>query len=115
MPTIRIGDYRHRVVFQNPGPPIPDAGGGYTHSWTDLVPASWDVAVDPTAAHDSEHAAAGGSAVATTPTLTIRGRMHLGVSTATRMIFEGRIYAITGARAADAHRSHMELSAVERV
>ena len=37
------GEYRHSVLFQNPGPPVPDGDGGFTQSWIDLVPPTWRV------------------------------------------------------------------------
>ena len=41
---------RHRVLFQNPGPAVPDGDGGYTQSWIDLVPPTWQVSIEPATA-----------------------------------------------------------------
>jgi len=110
-----IGTYRENVIFQDPGAPIPDGVGGWSTEWADLTPAAWRVQIEPSPANDQERQAAGGTVIATTPTVVVRGRMHKGVSTSTRMLWESRTYAITGVRASDAHRQYMELTAVERV
>jgi SPP1 family predicted phage head-tail adaptor len=108
-----IGDYRHLVTFQDPGDPVPDGVGGYTQTWADLTPPTWRVQVAPAAAHDLERISAGGS-VTTTATHVVRGRYHPGVSTKTRMLFNGKTYSITGARTEDERGVLMELTAVEQ-
>jgi head-tail adaptor len=109
-----IGDQRHRVVFQNPADPVPDGRGGYSQTWTDADPPTWYVSVTPAAAHDLEYVA-GGASVITSASHIIRGRYHPNVSTKTRMVFNGRTFAITGTRNVDERSVFMELTAVEMV
>jgi len=108
-----IGDYTHLVTFQDPGPAVPDGVGGYTQTWADLAPATWKVQIAPAAAADLERVAAG--TVLTQPTSIIRGHYHPGVSTHTRMLYNGKTYAITGTRYVDERPPKMELAAVELV
>lgn len=108
-----IGDQRHLVTFQDPGPPIPDGAGGYTQSWSDLSPATWYVAIAPASAADLERVAAG--TVITQASHVIHGRYHPGVSTKSRMLFSGRTFAITGTRNVGERSIQMELTAIEQV
>ena len=108
-----IGEFRHRVVFQDPGPPVPDGKGGYSEEWTDLSPPTWFVQVQPASANDLERLTAGN--VVTMASHVVRGRYHAGVSTKTRMLFDGRTFAITGTRTPDERKILMELTAVEMV
>jgi head-tail adaptor len=106
-----IGETRHLVTFQDPGPPVSDGDGGATFTWTDLAPATWYVSVDPAAVTDQERLAA--DSVITKDVVLVRGAYHPGVSTATRMLFNGRTYAVAGVRNADARGIAMEVLAVE--
>ncbi len=110
---MRAGDLRHRVLFQNPGPPVPDGDGGYTQTWTDLVPATWHVSIEPATAADLERIAAG--TVLSTASHIVKGRHHPGVTTQTRMVFSGRTFSITGVANVEERGITMELVAVEVV
>jgi SPP1 family predicted phage head-tail adaptor len=90
---MQVGEYRHRVVFQNPVS-VPDGVGGFLQSWTDLAPASWMVAIEPATAADLERIAAG--TTLSTASHVVTGRFHPGVTTQTRMIFNGQFFSITG-------------------
>jgi len=105
-----IGDFKHLVTFQE-RTTAPDGAGGYTETWQDLSPATWKVQIAPAAAADLERVAAG--TVLTQATSIIRGRYHPGVSTQTRMLYNGKTYAITGAVFVDRRPPEMELAAVE--
>ena len=108
-----IGDHRHRVLFQNPGPPVPDGDGNFTQSWTDLTPATWFVSIAPATAQDLERVASG--TVLSTASHIVTGRFHPYVTTQTRMVFGGRTFSITG-KATSAERAiDMTLVAVEVV
>ena len=109
-----IGDFRHLVTFQDPGEPMPDGVGGYTQTWAPLQPPTWYVQIASPSAHDLERISGGGS-VTTTATHMVRGRYHPGVSTKTRMLFNGKTYSITGTSTADERGIFMELTAVEQV
>ena len=109
-----IGDFRHVVTFQDPSAAVPDGAGGYTQTWADLQPAQWFVQVQQAPIGDLERTAAGGSVI-TTASHVVRGRYHPGVSTKTRMLFNGKTYSITGTRTPDERGILMELAAVEQV
>jgi head-tail adaptor len=89
-----LGDYVHRVTFQNPGTPAPDGDGGYTETWTDLVPAEWKVSIVPATTQDLERSAAG--TVISSASHLVAGYFHPGVTTKTRMLFGAHVFAITG-------------------
>lgn len=108
-----IGDFRHLVLFQNPGAPASDGDGGFTHTWADLTPATWHVSIEPATTRDLERVAAG--TVLSTASHIVKGRFHPGVTTATRMIFGGRTFSITGKANLEERSIHMELIAVEIV
>ena len=59
-----IGDFRHTVFFQKPGPAVPDGDGGYTQSWIDLVPPAWRVSIEPATSADLERVTVGHGDVA---------------------------------------------------
>jgi len=109
-----IGDYRHLVTFEDPGPAVPDGAGGYTQTWQGLTPPTWKVSITPATAADLERISGGGSVV-TTATALVRGHYHPGVSTKTRMLFNGKTYSVTGTRSVDERGIRMELAAVEQV
>jgi hypothetical protein len=104
------GDRRLLVTFQNPGPPVPDGDGGYTQSWADLDPATWYVSLTPATAASLERTAIG--TVVAMASHIVRGDVHPDVTTATRMLLDGRTYSITGKVVQD---HEMELGAVEVV
>jgi SPP1 family predicted phage head-tail adaptor len=105
-----IGDYRHRVVFQNPTR-VADSDGGYTQTWADLTPGTWFAAITPASPNDLERFTVG--TVITQLAHIVRGRYLAGVTTATRMVFDGRTFAIAGTRNVDERKVTMELLAVE--
>ena len=110
---MRAGTLRHVVTFQNPGAAVPDGDGGWTQAWTDLTPAEWRVSIAPATARDLERVAAG--TVLSTASHLIRGRYHSGITTQTRMIFDGRTFSITGVQNIDELGVEMALTAVEVV
>jgi SPP1 family predicted phage head-tail adaptor len=111
LPEVEIGSYRHRVVFQNPGTPVPDGDGGFTQAWTDL--ADWYVSIRPATTRDLERIAAG--TVIATATHIISGRYLDGVTTKTRMTFAGRTFEVTGVANPEERNITMDLIAVEVV
>ena len=89
-----IGSYRHVVTLQGPGVLVPDGEGGWTEGWADLDPAKWDVSIVRATAADLERVGAG--TILTTATHVIEGRYRPDITLATRLVFEGREFAITG-------------------
>jgi head-tail adaptor len=108
-----IGDYRHHGVFQDPAAPAPDGEGGWIEGWTDLTPPDWPIAVVPATVRDIERVAAG--TVITSATHVITGRWRPDVSTATRILFEGRVFHITGIQNVDERDITMQLIAEEQL
>lgn len=91
---ISVGARPHRVTLQSPGPDIPDGDGGSTHTWIDLVPPGWSCEIKPATAVDLERVAAG--TVLSTNTYIVKGPYHPQLKTASRLLFNGRIFNCTG-------------------
>jgi SPP1 family predicted phage head-tail adaptor len=98
-----IGTHRHQVIIQRPGTPAADGDGGYTSTWTDLG-LPWHVSILPATARDLERIAAG--TVISTATHIITGRYRAEVTVATRLLFAGRLFQITGV--SDPEERHIE-------
>jgi len=107
------GDYRHLVTFQNPAPPVSDGDGSYTQNWDDLDPPTWYVSLTPATAASLERTALG--TVTSMASHIVRGDVHPGVTTQTRMLFDGRTFSITGKVNSVERAGEMELGAVEVV
>jgi SPP1 family predicted phage head-tail adaptor len=89
-----VGQFRHLGLFQKPGAAVPDGEGGYTEGWTDLEPPQWAVDIAPASVRDLERLSS--STVAATATHVITGRYRPDVDVSTRMLFEGRVFQVTG-------------------
>ena len=104
-----IGQLRHLATFEAPGDPIPDGEGGYTQDWTPLDPPTWHVRIRPATARDAEKVTAG--TVITHVSHIVHGRFHPGVTTRTRMLFNGHTYQVTSVVNLEARNREMELVA----
>jgi len=109
IPENSIGQARHLVTFEAPGPPVPDGEGGFTQTWTPLVPPTWYVRVRPATAKDAERVTAG--TVITHLSQIVHGRYHPGVTTQTRMYHKGHTYQITSVVNLEDRDREMELVA----
>jgi SPP1 family predicted phage head-tail adaptor len=107
-PKTAVGSRPHRVTLQNPGPAVPDGDGGFTQSWTDLVPPAVSAQIAPATARDLERVAAG--TVLSTATHLVTMPYHAGVTTKTRILFNGRSFSVTGV--ADPEERHVETIAI---
>jgi SPP1 family predicted phage head-tail adaptor len=87
-----IGAYRHRVTLEQPGDPVPDGEGGYTETFAPLDPPAWDCSIQAATVRDLERQIAG--TIQATATHLVRGRYHPGITTETRLLFEGRQLAV---------------------
>lgn len=105
--------YPTLVVFQDPSPALPDGAGGYTQTWTDIPPGTWKVSVRPAAAADLERVGAG--TVTTQGAALVRGHYHAGVTTKSRMLYNGKTWSITGVGYVNTLPPAMELTVVEQV
>jgi head-tail adaptor len=82
------------VTLQNPGPAVPDGDGGFTQSWTDLTPAAVSAKIAPATAADLERLVSG--TVLATATHIVTMPYHPGVVIASRVLFNGRQFSVTG-------------------
>jgi head-tail adaptor len=87
-----IGEDRHLVALANPGEPVPDGDGGFTESYAPLDPPTWYCTIEPATAAGLERMTAG--AVISLATHAISGRYHPGITTETRLTFEGRVFEV---------------------
>ncbi len=78
-----VGDRRHVLIPENPGPPVTDSDGGFTQPWALCDPPTWHVAISPASARDLERVAVG--TVLSTASHIVRGRYHPGITTKTRL------------------------------
>jgi head-tail adaptor len=108
-----IGSYRHLVTVQDPTGTIPDGEGGFTEGWIDLTPATWYMSIAPATVRDLERVASG--TVITTATHIITGRYRADVSTGTRVLFDNRIFHLTGIRNIDERNITLECTADEQI
>jgi len=109
VPANSIGQARHVVTFDDPGPPIEDGEGGYTQVPVPLTPPTWKVRIRPATARDAEKVTAG--TVITHVSHIVHGRFHPGVSTRSRMHFKGHTYQVTSVINLDERDREMELVA----
>lgn len=107
-PKTAVADRPHRVTLQNPGPAVPDGDGGFTQSWTDLVPAAVFARIQTATARDLERRAAG--TVISTASHIVTLPYHPQVTTKTRVLFNGRTFNVLGV--ADAEEGDVETVAI---
>lgn len=112
-PRASVADRPHRVSLQNPGPSIPDGDGGSAQTWTDLVPPAWQAQIAPATARDLERVTAG--TVLTTATHVVTGPYRPDVTTATRVLFNGRQFSVVGVSNPEERNVELVLVCVEIV
>lgn len=93
-PRVGVASRPHRVTLQNPGPTAPDSEGGSTNTWIDLVPAAVSASIRPATQADLERVTAG--TVMSTASHVVTMPYHAGVTTQTRIIFNGRTFYVKG-------------------
>jgi SPP1 family predicted phage head-tail adaptor len=101
------------VTLQAPGLPVPDGDGGVIQGWDDLDPATVKAAIAPASARDLENIAAGTVITQATHVITIP--YHPQVTTATRVVFRGRTFSLTGVVNLDERNVQMKCIGVEVV
>jgi head-tail adaptor len=94
-----IGAYRHRLAVENPGTTVPDGDGGYTAAYAPADPPYVDASITAATARDLERVTAG--TVLATATHLIRTRFHPGITTDTRLLFEGRRFEVQSVQNVD--------------
>jgi head-tail adaptor len=98
-PRLGSGMHAQLVTLDQPGDPVPDGLGGYTEGYTPLVPATWYCASQAATARDLERQIAG--TVQATATHLVRGAYHPGITTETRLQFEGRTFEVQSVQNVD--------------
>jgi SPP1 family predicted phage head-tail adaptor len=91
-PRTSVANRPHRVILQNPGPPVRDSEGGFTETWTDLVPPTLTVEIKGATAVDLERLAAG--TVIAQASHIVTGPYHPQVTTKSRLLFNGRVFNV---------------------
>jgi SPP1 family predicted phage head-tail adaptor len=86
------GAYRHKVAVDNPGESVPDGDGGFTTGWAPADPPIVEASIEAASVRALERETAG--TVAATATHLIRTRYHKGITTLSRLTFEGRIFEV---------------------
>lgn len=89
---MNIGQLRHKVTLEGPGPSVPDGDGGFTTVWTVLARVWADIR--PATPRDLERRVA--STVQATASHIVVIRWLPGVTTATRIKFGTRTFEVTG-------------------
>jgi SPP1 family predicted phage head-tail adaptor len=112
-PKTTVSDRPHKVTLQSPGPAVSDGDGGFTQSWTDLVPPSWTCEIKPATERDLERVAAG--TVITTNTYIVKGPYRPDVTTKARLLFNGREFSITSVANPEERNVELILVGVEVV
>ena len=88
-----IGQRLHRARFENTGAPVPDGKGGYAAGAPEVI-AELFVDIQPARGSDQERFAPG--------TVTAHGAYLVsapyvaGLTTATRMVYNGRVFSVMG-------------------
>jgi SPP1 family predicted phage head-tail adaptor len=102
------------VQFQTPGAAVPDGDGGYTQGWADLDPATMFVAITAATQAAIERRTPAGASIATATHL-ITGPFHPGVTTKTRILFDGREFHVNAVTDVDEAGVEMILTCTELV
>lgn len=111
--SIGIGNLRHQVTLENPGPRVPDAEGGYTEAWTPLTPSPVWASIQPATARDLERRVA--STMQSTATHIVTMRFHPQVTTKTRLTFGNRVFFVSGVQNTDERNVELVLACQEIV
>jgi len=108
---LSIAERGHKVVLENPGASVPDGNGGFTEGW-DLVATLWG-RVSPASAAELRQVVAG-TVTALLPYLVVVPFVP-GVTTQTRVTYQGRFFAVQAVRNVDEKNIRLEIICEERV
>ena len=111
--SIARGRKRHLVSLSNPGTPMPDGEGGSTSAPVPLDPPTMYAEIKPATARDLERNTAG--TVMATASHLITMDYHPGVTTQTRIAFNGRTLLVTGVANPEERNVELILTAEEVV
>lgn len=110
-PLDDLGDYRHLVTLEAPGAAAPDGAGGYTEAWLPLTPPTMFAAIDVATAGDQERL--GSATVLSQASHVVRMRYHAGITTKTRLTYQGRAFSVTAIRDPEERKRRLVLLCAE--
>ncbi len=87
------GQRVHLMTVQGPGAAVPDGDGGYVQTWADLDPPQVKGSITTATARDLESLA--GGTVITQAAYVITLPYHAQITTASRVLFRGRVLSLT--------------------
>ncbi len=88
------GELRHSITLENPSTPVADSDGGFTQTWTALVPSPVPASIAPATARDLERVTSG--TVLSTASHIVTMRYHPSLTTQTRITFGARRFNVVG-------------------
>lgn len=107
------GAKRHLVSLANPGTAVPDGDGSFTQVDAPLTPATAWAEIKPATARDLERTTSG--TVLSEASHIVTMDYHPGVSTQTRITFNGRTLNVTGVSNPEEKNVELILTAEEVV
>lgn len=107
--VLGAGELRHKVTLENPTSTA-DGDGGYSTTWAELT-QTW-AQIRPATAREIERVFAGTVSSVATHVVTVR--YVDGVTTATRVVFQSRILAVTGVANSEERNRELVLACQER-
>src|SRR5262245_60207104 len=110
---MNVGALRNRIVLENPGTPTDDNDGGFTQTWTELLPSPVSASIVPASSRELERVGAG--TVISTATHIVTMRHHPDVTTETRITFGERLFHVIGVTNPDERNLQTVALAVEVV
>jgi len=111
-PSTSVSSRQKRIVFQNPGPPVPDGDGGFSQSWIDLPPAAY-AQVSKATQQSLERITSG--AILSTASYVVTAPYRVGVTTKSRIIFDGRVLNVLDVTDEDERHVELKISCAEVV
>jgi head-tail adaptor len=108
-----ISNRPHRIQLQRPSVPIQVGDGTFLQTWADLSPAHVFAQVKPATTVDLERLALG--TVISNASHVITFPFHPDVTVATRMVYRGRVFQVTGVSTPDEEQVETICLAVELI
>jgi len=111
-PKTSISSRQKRIVFQNPGPAVPDNDGGFAQSWVDLPPPAYAEVAKATQ-RSLERITSG--AILSTASYIVTVPYRSGVTTKSRILFDGRVLNVLDVTDEDERHVELKISCAEVV
>ena len=101
-----IGQRLHRARFENPGAPVPDGKGGYRDGPPVLVT---ELSVDIAPARSGDQERFGPGTVISHGSYLVSAPYATGITTQTRMVFNGRVFSVLGVSNRDERNAELTI------